>query len=163
MDKNNVTQEIYPDEDYRQDPNDGTPLGLHIPSGPPLLYVDSLPVREVAADETIMYTIPILSEGNTVGTIVHPTKILSECGNNMRRKVLFNCAQGTLVYLFSSGETTQIINTGLLHIANGFRLPAQIFYEYYGAAEVWAASFTAVGTYAFISVAIDSYYPEVES
>jgi hypothetical protein len=165
MQDRNVSDAIYPPEDYRgyerQDVQGDYELPT-TPEGPPILYVDALPVKDVAADDTIMRTIAVVSQGNTAGTVCVPVEIVPAAGNNQRRRALIVTSTNAIA-LVASDSPVILMSTSLGILApSGFHLPVTTFYEYTGAAPVYAIGRGAAAAFSFVSVLVDVYNTDHE-
>jgi len=155
-----VTEEIYPPEDYEGETLEGNP-GPYDPDqshiGPPRLWVGALPVRNIAADDTILYTIALQSPGNVTGVLVTPTLLVPQVPNNTRRRALIVCTINAIAITDSPDPREIRTFTGTTVIPNGFHLPVQTLYEYTSADALYACARGAAASFSFVSVAIDMY------
>src|SRR5688572_16299947 len=165
QDSRNVTDAIYPPEDYRgyerQDVQGDYELPT-TPEGPPRLYVDALPVKDVAADDTIMRTIAIASQGNTAGTVCVPVEIVPAAGNNQRRRALIVTSTNAICIVASESQAILMGSALGVYLPAGFHLPTTTFYEYTGAAPLYAVGRGAAAAFSFVSVLVVIYITDID-
>ncbi len=158
----NVAGEIYPDEDYEGEVEQGYG-GPYDPdtrrAGPPRLWVDALPIRELAADDSLIYTVALLSPGNAAGVVLRPTRVIPKAPNNTRRRATLVVSTNDCVLLATPDPVTIAQISGVTTVPTGFHLVTTRFFEYTSGAELWAAGRGGTGVYSFLSIVLDYYKP----
>ena len=148
----NVAEEIYLADKSLEGPEFTSPPI-------PKLWVDALPVRDIAADDSVIFTLAVTSPGNTAGTILNPVRLIPAAGNNVRRRAMITTTSNQCA-LLSAPDAVQIMSANLgaiLYIPSAFHLFTGEYFEYRSASALYVVSRGAAAAVSYVSVAIDQY------
>jgi hypothetical protein len=152
--RTDVQEEIFPDEDYTGDDNDGIDK-----EKPPVVWVDATPVREIPADRTSAQTVMVAHHS------LPPTQIVPRSGNNQRKHVTIRNVSAQEIWILTgdSQPSSPIVSTpmvGVDIISNAYLLAANAEYVHTSAAPLWAVHAEAVTTDLLaLTMMTDSYTP----
>jgi hypothetical protein len=164
MQDRNVSDSIYPPEDYRGYEQQGVQGDLELattPEGPPKLYVDALPVKPILADRTYLYTIAIQAPAVVAaGTIYKPVKLVDKSPNNLRRRVLIVSNSNDAALTHTPDQIMLLTMGTTLGFANAFHLETAMLFECTSAGDIYAVARGAANAWSYVSVMIDEYLPD---